>query len=112
MHSNSMHIRPALEADIPAVQALYDGVPYLVSRAPRLVGDGHIHVAEADDETVLGFSLRLPSGFIWVAVAPEHRRAGIGRALFEAALEQASEAGATELTSQVEDSNAAGNASC
>lgn len=106
-----MHIRPALEGDLAAVQALYDEVPYLIARAPHLVREGHIHVAEING-TVAGFSICLPGGFFWAAVNVVHRRQGIGRALLDHAIAQASEAGVTEFTSQVAENLIPANAFC
>ena len=108
-----MHIRAANEGDTAAIQALYDDpMPWPIPNAQRAVKEQHVRVAEADDGSVIGFRTLTKGGFVWIAVAAEQRRQGIGSRLMEGALQQAAELGLSELTSQVDEDNFAGNAFC
>ena len=108
-----MRIRVADEGDVAAIEALYDALmPWPIPNAQRAVNEQHVRVAEAQDGSVVGFRVLTKGGFVWVAVAPDQRRHGIGSRLMEDVLQQATELGLSELTSQVDERNAAGNAFC
>jgi GNAT superfamily N-acetyltransferase len=93
------------------------GVPALAERVGELLGDGAITVLLAGDPP-LGLALFRLRPSLWAKAAdayleelyvvPEHRRQGIGRALLEASIEAAREAGANhfELTTGEADKEA------
>ncbi len=108
-----LQIRAANESDIAAIEALYDALmPWPIPNAQRAVREQQVRVAEAQDGSVVGFRVLTKGGFVWVAVAPDQRRRGIGSRLIEDVLQQAAELGLSDLTSQVDERNAAGNAFC
>jgi GNAT superfamily N-acetyltransferase len=108
-----VRIRAAREGDLAAIEALYDAVmPWPVPNARRAVPEQHVRVAEAEGGSVVGVRVLTKGGFVWIAVAPGQRRRGTGTLLMRDALEQASELGFSELTSQIDEQNVAGNAFC
>ena len=108
-----MRIRAANESDGAAIQALYDDLmPWPIPKAKHAVNEQHVRVAEAQDGSVVGFRVLTKGGFVWVAVASDQRRRGVGSRLMEDMLQQAAELGLSDLTSQVDERNAAGNAFC
>ncbi len=121
-------IRRASKADAGAIaQLLHDfnseyedytpGVPALTERLGELLADGAITVLLAG-EPAAGFALFRLRPSLWAKagdayleelyVVPERRRQGIGRALLEASIEAAREAGANhfELTTGETDKEA------
>jgi ribosomal protein S18 acetylase RimI-like enzyme len=121
-------IRRAGKADAAAIaQLLHDfnseydeptpSVPVLAERVGELLGDGAITVLLASDPPS-GFALFRLRPSLWAKagdayleelyVVPEHRRQGIGRALLNAAINSAREAGANhfELTTGEDDTEA------
>lgn len=121
-------IRRASEADATAIaQLLHDfnseyedytpGVPALTERIGELLADGEITVVLAGDPPT-GFALFRLRPSLWAKAAdayleelyvvPQRRRKGIGRALLEASIEAAREAGANhfELTTGETDTEA------
>jgi ribosomal protein S18 acetylase RimI-like enzyme len=107
-----LHIRPARENEAALIEAMYDEVPYFIPNATRLARDQQVRVAVTAEDSIVGFQALRPTGFLWIGVHPQHRRSGIGSCLLDDALQQAFERGLTELTSQVTESNTAGNAFC
>ena len=108
-----MQIRAANESDISAIEALYDALmPWPIPNAQHAVKEQHVRVAEAQDGSLVGFRVLTKWGFVWVAVAPDQRQRGIGSRLMEDVLEQAAELGLSDLTTQVDERNAAENAFC
>lgn len=95
------------------------GVPALTERLGELLGEGAITVLLAGDPPT-GFALFRLRPSLWAKagdayleelyVVPEQRRKGIGRALLEASIEAAREAGANhfELTTGETDTEARG----
>lgn len=112
-------IRPASEADLPAVLALYaqpgmdDGKALPLDEAQALFRrfsaypDYVLHVAEQDGAVVGTFALLVmvnlghlgaPSAIVEdVVVSPDHQGAGIGRAMMGHAMRLASEKGCYKL---------------
>ncbi|HVZ74976.1 MAG TPA: GNAT family N-acetyltransferase [Polyangia bacterium] len=128
----SSRLRRARASDVPALLPLMrafnraEGIPFrrariekalrLLLRTRRL---GTVLVAEARHELVgyvvgtFGFDLEFggPDGFITeIFVAPEHRRAGLGRRLIDAIVDDARDAGAGALTLLVYPKNVAARA--
>ena len=110
-----MTVRPAAPPDIPAVAALErrefaagadEGV---LSRL--LDSDGGVILAAAEGEVLLGCvwaRFVLDEGEIGnIAVAPEHRRRGVGEALLTALCAEAERRKATALLLEVRESNLA-----
>jgi ribosomal protein S18 acetylase RimI-like enzyme len=98
---------------VTPIEALYDPLmPWPIPNAQRAVKEQHVRVAEAQDGSVVGFRVLTKGSFVWVAVAPVQRRQGVGSRLMEDVLQQAAELGLSELTSQVDERNTAGNAFC
>ncbi len=107
-------LRPAREEDIPALaemeRAFFPDAPaedWLL----RMLRDGrHVFLLWEDDGRVLGYAwyeFVLDEGSVGdVAVAPEARRRGVGRALTEAMLADARARGLVTLTLEVRQSNA------
>lgn len=118
-----MKIRPAIEEhDLCALRDLY---VYLLEKEPtvdyvhRVMKDADIQVIESEAGETVAFrvisrrkTMPVEQAFLWVAVAQDHRRRGIGHALMESALEQAQQRGFTELISQVDDTNHIGLGFC
>src|SRR4051812_47559703 len=98
-----MYIRPANEDhDLALIQSLYDeSYPEPAPKAAQIVENQQVRVVETDDGKVAGFRAVSPTGGVWIGVAAEHRRRGIGRLLIEDALEYASGLGLSELVSRV-----------
>ncbi len=89
-----VHLRPAREADLPALASLFLNArresfhwcdPTIFHHGDFLIQtDGEIiHLAEDDEGTLLGFvSVWLPDSFVHhLYVAPGHQRQGIGSVL-------------------------------
>ncbi|MBA3870592.1 MAG: GNAT family N-acetyltransferase [Anaerolineae bacterium] len=108
-----MRIRPANEdLDLAVIQSLYDeAYPEPVPKAAQIVKNQQVRMAETDDGEVVGFRAVSPTGGIWIGVAADHRREGIGRLVMVDALEYASSLGLSELVSRVLE-NSAGKAFC
>ena len=107
-------LRPAREGDIPALAAMERA---FFPDAPaedwllRMLRDGrHVFLLWEEEGSLLGYAwyeFVLDEGSVGdVAVAPEARRRGIGRALTEAMLADAGERGLATLTLEVRQSNA------
>ena len=107
-------LRPAREGDIPALAAMERA---FFPDAPaedwllRMLRDGrHVFLVWEEEGSLLGYAwyeFVLDEGSVGdVAVAPEARRRGIGRALTEAMLADAGERGLATLTLEVRQSNA------
>lgn len=106
-------IRRARPEDIPAVVALERacfGDPWPASAFVDLPGHEHVHfsVAEAGDE-VIGYSVAwyvLDEGELAnLAVAPGHRKSGVGRELLATVLADARARGVTRIHLEVRESN-------
>ncbi|MBI1258470.1 MAG: GNAT family N-acetyltransferase [Chloroflexi bacterium] len=108
-----MQLRVANEDDVAAIEALYEAeMPWPIPNAQRAVKEQHVRVAEAQDGSVIGFRTLTKGGFVWIAVAPDQRRRGIGSRLMDDVLEQAAELELSDLSTQVDERSAAGNAFC
>ena len=107
-------LRPAREGDIPALAAMERAFfPDAPAEAwlLRMLRDGrHGFLLWEEEGSLLGYAwyeFVLDEGSVGdVAVAPEARRRGIGRALTEAMLADAGERGLATLTLEVRQSNA------
>ena len=109
-----MIVRLAGEADVPAAAALEratfsEGADEAMMA--RMLSDGrHALLLAEEDGALLGYvwyEFVLDEGYVGnLAVAPEHRRKGVGRALAEGMLSDARERGLAFLTLEVRESNA------
>lgn len=116
-------IRPAIdEHDLYALRNLY---VYLLEKEPTIdyvrgvMKDADIQVVESETGETVAFrvisrrkTMPLKQAFLWVAVAQDHRRRGIGHALMGSALREARQRGFTELISKVNDANHVGLGFC
>ncbi len=123
---SALLIRPATEADLPAVHALmyelavYENAPEAVSatleeyRADFRAGIFESHVAEIDGQ-VIGMTLFFMTYSSWkgkmlylddFVVTETHRRSGAGQLLFDAFLEEGRRRGCRLVKWQVLDWNA------
>ncbi len=108
-----MERRPARGEDIPALAALAracfpEGAD--AAMLERLLSDGrHRFLLAEEDGTLLGYAWYesvLDEGYVGnVAVAAEHRRRGVGRALVADMLSDASSLGLAFLTLEVREGN-------
>lgn len=112
-------IRAVERDDVPAIAAIEQRVfpdPWTRGAFDALVGDPRVFFRVAADSRkhVLGYVVMwfvLDEGEVAnVAVAPERRGEGIGRALLDAAIAAARGAGVRQLFLEVRDSNAAARA--
>jgi ribosomal-protein-alanine N-acetyltransferase len=106
-------IRPAARSDLPEIAALERAVfpdPWAPGGFVTHLGDPFL-VAEGPDGVLLGYvvtRVTVPeSEILNVAVAPGHRRGGIGRALVRAAVAALAERGAGQVHLEVRASNRA-----
>lgn len=105
----------ASEAMLPQIEAIEQAcfsMPWTRGQlAAQLDGDRHVFLAAVDGDRVLGYvgmMYVLDEGYIAnVAVAPEARRQGIGRALISALLQRADELELSFVTLEVRPSNTA-----
>ncbi|MCQ4333800.1 GNAT family N-acetyltransferase [Natronomonas sp. F2-12] len=82
-------IRPMTAADTPAVRALQTHLVYADPDLVEAAVDGPFHGRVAVDDGPVGYAIAFPgspANLSELAVAPEHRRCGHGRALVEAAI--------------------------
>ena len=108
-----MEIGFARREDVPAMAALEAlcfsrGADEAALERMR-TGDGTVLLCAREGETLLGFGyfqFVLDEGYVGdLAVAPEHRRRGVGRALTEAMCREARARGLSFLTLEVRESN-------
>jgi GNAT superfamily N-acetyltransferase len=116
-------IRAANEdRDLQPLQKLY---AYLLKTEPsveyvcRVIKAADIQVFETENGETAAFRVisrrnTMPSNqaFVWIAVAENHRRSGLGNALMSSVLRDAEQQGFTEFISQVDDVNTAGLMFC
>jgi len=110
-------IRSAKDTDIPTIVSIEAAAPgaahWPKSHYGRALTDAGrlVLVAEQAEFEVLGFLVAYISIPEWelenIAVSPEARRRGVGRALMTALVERALQAGATEIRQEVRASNTA-----
>lgn len=80
-------IRPMTAADVPAVRSLQTHLTYADPDLFDAAVRGPFHGRVAIDEAPVGYAIVFPGDpatLVELAVAPEHRRHGHGRALVEA----------------------------
>ena len=107
-HASRGHLPNILEIELASSSAAH----WTNSQYEQIINDkGHIVLVAEENSRILGFLVASTQTAEWelenLAVAPDARRRGVGRALMNALIHQAREAGATEIRQEIRRSNLA-----